>query len=87
MKLLFLMSGLIGKTIEVDRFFMRPAEVDALCGDYSKAQEVLGWKPKVKFEELVKIMVDHDCELLGVSKDEETKPIYEDENESSEFKV
>ena len=59
--------------VEVDRFFMRPAEVDALCGDYSKAKEVLGWEPTVRFEELVKIMVDHDCELLGVSKNESSE--------------
>jgi GDPmannose 4,6-dehydratase len=56
--------------VETDRFFRRPVEVDALCGDYSKAKEILNWEPKVKFKELVQIMVDHDCELLGVSKNE-----------------
>lgn len=45
---------------------MRPAEVDELCGDYSKTTETLGWKPEVTFEKLVEIMVDYDCELLGV---------------------
>jgi len=50
----------------VDRFFLRPAEVPELCGDYSETKRKLGWEPKVKFEELVKIMVDHDCKLLGV---------------------
>jgi GDPmannose 4,6-dehydratase len=44
--------------------FERPAEVDALCGDASKARRVLGWEPKVKFRELVHMMVDHDVELL-----------------------
>lgn len=53
--------------VEIDRFFMRPAEVNELCGDYSKTTELIGWEPKVKFEELVKKMVDFDCELLGVS--------------------
>jgi len=72
--------------VETDRFLMRPAEVGALCGDYTKAKEELGWEPKVKFEELVKIMVDHDCKLLGVSADEykETRPKFwtkEDEEE------
>lgn len=54
--------------VECDRFFMRPSEVDALCGDYSKTKEKIGWEPQVKFEELVKRMVDHDCQLLGVEK-------------------
>ena len=57
--------------VEVDRFLMRPAEVDELCGDYCKAKEILRWEPKVKFEELVKIMVDHDCKLLGAHENEE----------------
>ena len=53
-----------GKTIiEIDPIYMRPAEVDILQGDYSKAKEKLGWKPKVKFKELVKIMVE--SELKG----------------------
>lgn len=52
--------------VDFDRFLMRPAEVDELCGDYSKTTETLGWKPEVTFEKLVEIMVDHDCELLGV---------------------
>ena len=39
---------------------MRPAEVDLLMGDASKARDRLGWKPKVDFEELVQIMYDAD---------------------------
>ena len=39
---------------------MRPSEVDHLIGDYSKAESILGWKPKTSFEELVKIMVNND---------------------------
>ncbi len=39
---------------------MRPAEVDHLIGDASKAHQVLGWKPKVSFRELVALMVDAD---------------------------
>ncbi len=39
---------------------MRPAEVELLIGDPSKARDVLGWKPKVGFEELVQMMVDQD---------------------------
>lgn len=41
---------------------MRPAEVDYLIGDYSKAKKVLGWEPKTSFKELVKMMVDADVE-------------------------
>ena len=47
-----------------DERFMRPAEVDELIGDYSKAKEKLGWEPKTKFKELAKLMVDADLGLL-----------------------
>ncbi len=46
--------------IEVDERYYRPAEVEVLLGDYSKAKEKLNWNPKVKFEELVKIMMKSD---------------------------
>ena len=50
-----------GKTIiEIDPKYFRPAEVDILLGDYSKAKKQLGWKPKVKFDELVEIMTKAD---------------------------
>ena len=48
------------KYIKQDPRFMRPSEVDHLIGDYSKAESILGWKPKTSFEELVKIMVNND---------------------------
>ena len=41
---------------------MRPAEVDLLMGDPTKAREKLGWKPKVTFEELVHLMYEHDLD-------------------------
>lgn len=47
-----------------DKDFYRPAEVNILKGDYSKAKKNLGWKPKVKFEELVNMMVDSDLKRL-----------------------
>lgn len=50
--------------VVVDSKFIRPAEVDILCGDASKAKKVLGWKQKVNFEQLIKMMVDHDIALL-----------------------
>ena len=52
-----------GKTIiEIDPKYFRPSEVPILLGDYSKAKEKLGWEPKVKFNELVKIMAEADYE-------------------------
>ena len=50
--------------VRQDPSFMRPAEVDLLIGDSTKAREVLGWKPKVTFEELVTMMVDADLAAL-----------------------
>ncbi len=51
--------------VVVDPAFVRPAEVDLLLGDASKAKRVLGWEPKVSFPELVEMMVDADLERLG----------------------
>jgi GDPmannose 4,6-dehydratase len=51
--------------VEFDERYLRPAEVDALCGDASKAREKLGWKPTVTFKELVRTMVDADREALA----------------------
>lgn len=50
--------------VEIDEKFYRPAEVNLLRGDYSKARQTMGWTPKVKFEELVTMMVDHDLQQL-----------------------
>src|SRR5438552_3395074 len=52
------------KYIEIDKKYYRPAEVDLLIGDYSKAKKQLGWAPKTKFADLVKLMVDADVKLL-----------------------
>lgn len=49
--------------VEYDKRYERPAEVELLIGDPAKAKEKLGWEPKVKFKELVKIMVDADMKL------------------------
>jgi len=48
--------------VEIDPRFYRPAEVDVLIGNYSKAKEKLGWEPKVTFDELVKMMIEADLE-------------------------
>jgi GDPmannose 4,6-dehydratase len=51
--------------VVIDERFFRPAEVDLLVGDPSKAREQLGWKPKTSFAELVRMMVDADLDLLS----------------------
>ncbi len=51
--------------IKIDPRFMRPAEVDLLIGDSSKAREKLGWEPKTTFEELIEMMVEADLEKLS----------------------
>jgi GDPmannose 4,6-dehydratase len=48
--------------VKIDPRYFRPAEVDLLIGDYSKAKEKLGWEPTVRFQELVRMMVDGDRE-------------------------
>jgi GDPmannose 4,6-dehydratase len=51
--------------VKHDPRYERPAEVDLLLGDASKAKKILGWEPKVRFHELVRIMVDADVDLLS----------------------
>jgi GDPmannose 4,6-dehydratase len=51
------------KHVEMDPRYIRPTEVDMLLGDYSKAEQELQWKPKVRFKDLVRIMVEADLEL------------------------
>ena len=50
------------KHVEIDPRYFRPTEVDVLQGDFSKAKQVMGWEPRVRFKELVRMMVDHDLE-------------------------
>lgn len=50
--------------VEIDPAFIRPAEVDQLLGDPSKAKKVLGWEPEVSFEQLVQMMVDEDLKRV-----------------------
>jgi GDPmannose 4,6-dehydratase len=51
--------------VVIDPDLKRPAEVDHLIGDYSKAKRLLGWEPRTSFEELIRLMVDSDLELLS----------------------
>lgn len=52
--------------VEIDPRYFRPAEVDLLLGDSTKAKQKLGWEPKVTFKDLVELMVDADLEALGL---------------------
>ena len=52
--------------VEIDKRYFRPTEVDLLVGDATKAREKLGWKPKVSFSELVRIMMKADLEEQGL---------------------
>lgn len=65
--------GLVGldwkKYVEIDPRYYRPAEVDLLLGDPTKAKEKLGWQPKTTFKELVKIMLEYDLKNVGLSLD------------------
>ncbi len=53
------------KFVKVDKAFLRPAEVDLLVGDATKAKEKLGWVPSVTFEQMIQMMVDADIERLS----------------------
>jgi GDPmannose 4,6-dehydratase len=54
------------KHVKIDQKYYRPTEVDLLIGDASKAKKELGWQPKVRFQELIAMMVDAD---LAVEKE------------------
>jgi len=53
--------------VKIDPKYFRPTEVEVLISNPSKAEKNLGWKPKVRFNELVKIMVDADMRASGLS--------------------
>ena len=59
--------------IKIDPKYFRPAEVDQLLGDSTKAKKVLKWKPKTTFKELVKIMLEEDLQAEGLSQETITK--------------
>jgi GDPmannose 4,6-dehydratase len=53
------------KYVEIDPALLRPAEDDPLAGDVGKANRILGWKPTITFEQMVRMMVDSDLSLLS----------------------
>ena len=66
------------KYVEIDPRYYRPTEVDYLLCDPTKANQKLGWKPKIKFHELVRIMVDADLELIGLPHPGEGRKIIDE---------
>jgi len=66
------------KHVEIDPKYFRPTEVEFLMSDPSKARRMLGWNPKITFNDLVRIMVDSDMELIGLNSSNKSKIILED---------
>jgi GDPmannose 4,6-dehydratase len=56
--------------VEIDHKYHRPAEVDLLVGDASKAYRTLGWRPKTTFKDLVSLMIDADVAMVGHDREE-----------------
>jgi GDPmannose 4,6-dehydratase len=71
--------GLVGldwqKHVKIDPRYFRPTEVDELCGDASKAAEVLDWRPRTTFGQLVRLMLDADLREAGVEPSEHLVPV------------
>jgi GDPmannose 4,6-dehydratase len=53
----------VSRYVDFDQEMVRPSEVEALVGDSSKAEKILGWKPKTDFKRLVEIMVENDLKI------------------------
>jgi len=84
-KLAFELVGLNWKKfVKTDKRFLRPLDVNYLCGDSAKAKKILSWKPKVTFEKLVKIMLDEDVRRWKMFLDGKSfpwdAPLYPDES-------
>ena len=62
--------GLVGLDwhdhVEIDPRYFRPSEVDLLCGDASRARQHLGWISRTSFDQLIRVMLEHDLEEAGV---------------------
>ena len=73
--------------VEIDPQYFRPAEVEVLVGDASKAKEKLNWQPKIKFKELVKIMIDADFRALGLTPPGEGNKILKEKFPNKWWKI
>jgi GDPmannose 4,6-dehydratase len=60
----------VEESVEFDPRYLRPAEVDLLVGDATKAKRLLGWEPKVRFKDLVRLMLAADLEAIGIDPTE-----------------
>jgi GDPmannose 4,6-dehydratase len=61
--------------VEVDKAYVRPAEVNHLCGDATKAQRHLGWEPATTFEDMIREMLEYDLSSLGLDAKSLLKPV------------
>jgi GDPmannose 4,6-dehydratase len=52
--------------VEIDKRYLRPTEVDELCGDAEKARAVLGWRPRTRFRDLIRLMLEADLQAVGL---------------------
>ena len=69
LEIAFDQAGLaLDEHVQTDPALQRPAEVDHLIGDAGKARRMLGWKPQTSFEQLIRLMVDADHQLLSTGK-------------------
>ena len=75
------------KYVSIDPRYFRPTEVEELIADLSKAKKILGWEPKIKFKELVKIMVDADMRKIGLNPPSEGDKILKDKFPERWWKV
>jgi GDPmannose 4,6-dehydratase len=70
--------GIVGldwtKHVKLDAAYVRPAEVNHLCGNASKARERLGWQPATSFEDMIREMLEHDLQSLGLDPKPLLKP-------------
>ena len=55
--------------VSIDSKLFRPAEIESVCGDASKARRILGWQPRVTFRALARLMADHDLALVKAGGD------------------
>ena len=62
---MFFKSAILIIFLIIDKNLIRPAEVDTLLADYSKAKKILKWEPKITFDELVANMVEEDLKSLS----------------------
>ncbi len=60
--------------VDIDPRYLRPTEVDELCGDASKAARILGWRPRTTFGELIRLMVEADLIEAGLDPEEHLRP-------------